>query len=108
MVGFSLSLVMRPTRNATDESPTKSVLKEHGGRDDPALGRFVVSKLCWEHAAGVSPSLGRVTPAGRIQGWNRSPAHALFDNPVDRLRTRNLFERSLEGSRRGCGSRSSR
>ena len=56
-----------------------------------------------ETAAGVTLSLGRIAPAGRVEG-GIDPSMVLFDNPVDRLRTRNDFERSLEGSRRGCGS----
>ena len=36
-------------------------------------GPFVVSHEIWDQAAGVSPFLGRVAPADRVGGWNRSP-----------------------------------
>jgi hypothetical protein len=77
-----------------DESPTKSVPESTEVIDDPQGGRFVVSALGWEHAAGVSLSLERVAPAGRVEG-GIDPSCRLFDNPVDRLRTRNFLSDPL-------------
>ena len=93
---------MTPTRNATDEVAGALGSSEHGGCERPFSGRFVVSQPGWEQAAGVTLFLGRAAPAGRVEG-GIDPSMVFFDNPVDRLRTRNDFERSLEGSRRGCG-----